>query len=189
MSNQDTTSEQGVYVPGRAGRKLMVIVYGVILLLLGGSMLWSPLWLFASGARERAETVAVIKSKKGLPDLLLKDDSQVQAGLEPRDRSYVFWNVFLFHTPDGRTFEVRSPVGSQLKPLHPLLDEDGLPTTELICYDASDPSRFVFPALISTWFVPGMLVASGLACILIGSVLLYWAKRPIALPHLPAKNP
>ena len=177
------------YTPGRAKRKLMVIVYGAILFGLGTSQLWTPLWLLASGTRVRGEVTTVIKTKQGLPDVILSDDSQVQANLEPRDRSYVYWNEFRFNTADGHVINVRAPVGSQLKPLYPLLDSDGLPTTVLICYDPAHPEAVVFPMLISTWFAPGMLLASGLACLLVGSFLFYYAKRPIELPHIVPQSP
>lgn len=172
------------YTPGRAKRKLMVIAYGMVLFGLGFSQLWSPLRLLVSGARVRGEATSVVKTKQGLPDVVLTDDSQVQANLEPRDRSYVFWNDFRFHAEDGGSIDLRAPVGSQLKPLYPLLDADGLPTTVPICYNPAHPEQVVFPMLISTWFAPGMLVLSGLACMLIGSVLFYWAKKPIELPHI-----
>lgn len=173
------------YTPGRAKRKLMVVVYGLVLFGLGLSQLWAPLRLLVSGTRIRGEVTSVIKTKEGLPDLVLTDDSQIQANLEPRDRSYVFWNEFRFHAADGRAINVRAPVGSELKPLFPLLDADGLPTTVPICYNPMHPEEVVFPMIISTWFAPGMLVVSGPACLLIGSFLFYWAKKPIELPHIP----
>jgi hypothetical protein len=172
------------YTPGRAKRKLMVIVYGIILFGLGFSQLWPPLRLLVSGVRVRGEAASVVKTKQGLPDIVLTDDSQIQTNLEPRDRSYVFWNEFRFHAEDGRELDLRAPVGSQLKPLYPLLDADGLPTTVLICYNPAHPEQVVFPLLISTWFAPGMLVLSGLACMLVGSFLFYWARKPIELPHI-----
>lgn len=184
-SNQPV-SAPACYTPGRARRKLVVIVYGAVLFGLGFSQIWSPLRLLVSGVRIRGEAVSVVKAKKGLPDVVLTDDSQVQANLEPRDRSYVFWNEFRLHAEDGRAIDLRAPVGSQLKPLYPLLDSDGLPTTVLICYNPARPEQAVFPVLISTWFAPGMLVLSGLACMLIGSFLFYWAKKPIELPHIQA---
>jgi hypothetical protein len=186
MNTPDTTSTPpGTYTPGHARQKALVILFGLILFTLGTWQLWPPLRLLAFGQRAKAEAIYVIKAKEGLPDLILHDDAQVQANLEPRDRSYVFWNEFSFTTADGREVNVRATVGSQLKPIYPLLDADGLPTIDLVCYDPKNPNTVVFPMIISTWFAPGMLVFIGFLATLIGSVLLYWANKPIELPHIP----
>jgi len=140
--------------------------------------------LIAFGRHAKAEVTAVTKTKEGLPDLVLSDDLQIQSKLEPHDRSYVFWNEFRFHTADGRTVEVRAPIGSLLKPLYTLVDADGLPTTDLVCYDPSQPHNVVFPLVVSTWFAPGVLVFAGLVCIILGAFLFYWSKKPIELPHI-----
>ncbi len=176
------------YIPGRSKRKMLVVIYGLILCLLGLSQFWTPLRLLLSGTPVRGEVISVIKTKAGLPDLILTDDSQIQANLEPRDRSYVFWNEFSFHTAEGALIKVRAPVGSQLKPLSLLLDSDGLPSTDLIFYNPARPEEVVFPTLISTWFAPGMLFVSGLACMTIGAFLFYWSKKPIELPHIPSSG-
>jgi len=177
------------YTPGYAGLKLVMIVFGLVLFGLGFSQLWTPLRLLAFGNRATAEATNVIKSSRGLPDVVLADDVQVQANLETRDRSHVFWNQFRFHTADGRTVEVRANVGSQLKPLYPLVNADGLPTTDVIYYDAARPEVVVFPYIISTWFAAGALAIGGLLIVMIGSVLLYWAKKPIEMPYLPPAAP
>ena len=177
------------YTPGYAGLKLVMIVFGLVLFGLGLSQLWTPLRLLAFGHRAMAEATTVIKSSRGTPDRLLADDVQVQANLETRDRSHVFWNQFRFHTADGRTIEVRANVGSQLKPLYPLVNADGLPTTDVVYYDAARPEVVVFPYIISTWFGAGALAIGGLLIVLIGSVLLYWAGKPIEMPHLPPAAP
>jgi hypothetical protein len=131
----------------------------------------------------------VAKTKAGTSDMILADDLQIQNNLEPRNRSYVFWNEFRFQTTEGREVQVRCSVGSQLKPLYPLLDEDGLPTTIPVFYDPLHSETVVFPLLISTWFAPGMLVLSGFFCAFIGSFLLYWARKPIPLPPIHAEAP
>jgi hypothetical protein len=79
---------------------------------------------------------------------------------------------------------VRAPVGSLLKPLYPLLDDNGLPTTDTVWYDPAHPEIVTFPGSISVWFAPGALIFIGLLATLIGSVLLHWAGKPIVLPHL-----
>jgi len=186
-----TDHPTSTYTPGYARQKALVLVFGLILLVLGAWQLWTPLRLMAFGVRTQAEATDVVKAKAGLPDLVLKDNAQVLANQETRDRTYTFWNDFSFHTADGRLMSVRTTVGSQLKPIYPLLDSDGLATTDTIYYDATHPEIVVFPGIISSWFAPGMLVFVGLLSIVIGSVLLYWANKPIELPHIPspAKEP
>lgn len=174
----------GHYVPGHSKRKLLMIAYGVILFALGFSHLWTPLRLIAFGQRAKAEVVAVVKTKEGLPDLTLTDDAQIQTKLEPHDRSFVFWNVFQFHTEKGELIQVRATVGSQLKPLYTLTDPDGLPTTDLVYYNPAQPKQVVFPLIISTWFASGVLIVAGLVCTLIGATLYYWSQKPIELPHI-----
>jgi len=173
-----------VYTPGYRKTKILMILYGVLLLSLGVSQLWTPLRLLAIGKRAKAEAVAVVKTKEGLPDLVLTNDLAVRSQLEAHDRSYIFWNHCRFHTPEGQIVNLRAPVGSQLKPLFPLTDADGLPTEMLIYYDPAAPEQAVFPLLISVWFAPGVLFIAGLGCIIIASTLLYWANKPIELPHI-----
>ncbi|MDD5348704.1 MAG: hypothetical protein PHQ12_00705 [Chthoniobacteraceae bacterium] len=180
-----TLPSSGIYVPGHAKRKLAMVLCGVVLFSLGVSQLWTPVRLMVFGKKAKAEATQVVKTKEGVPDLVLTDDLQIQANLESQDRSSIFWNDFRFHLDDGRAVDIRATVGSQLKPLFPLIDADGLPTTEPICYDPADPKIVAFPLLISTWFAPGVMAIIGLACALIGAVLRYWANKPIELPHLP----
>lgn len=192
MKNPTTPAPDGahsagtdVYTPGYAVMKLLMIGLGLVMFLLGLTQVWTPLRLLAFGTRAVAEASTVIKAKPGIPDTVFTDDLQIEAGLESRDRSWVFWNEFRFHTADGRVVEVRAPVGSQLKPLYPLLNVDGLPTTDVIYYDPAWPQVAVFPLIISTWFAAGALLVSGLAAIGIGAVLFHWSKKPITLPHMP----
>ncbi|WP_157895096.1 DUF3592 domain-containing protein [Verrucomicrobium sp. GAS474] len=190
LTPQDApTPAPGVYVPGYARAKLGMIAAGLLLMGLGFSQFAEPLRLLLFGERARAEAVRVVKTKEGLPDQVLESDRQVTAALEPRDRSYTFWNEFRFADGQGSSFEVRAPVGSQLKPLYPLIDEEGLPTTDLVVYDRAHPERSAFPMIVSTWFAPGMLFVIGTLCAFIGSFLFYWAKKPIELPRLPPTAP
>jgi hypothetical protein len=71
-----------------------------------------------------------------------------------------------------------------LKPLYPLIDEDGLPTTLPVYYNPRHPEIVAFPSIFSTWFAPGLLVIVGLGMTLIGAFLFYWANKPIELPHI-----
>lgn len=179
------------YTPGYRRCKVAMMLFGLALLFLGLSQVWPPLRLVLFGKSAIAEAIAVIKSKPGLPDLVLSDELELQSKVEARDRTYIFWTLFSYRTKEGIIVEVRSPVGSQLQPLYPLLDADGLPTSDFLFYDPKDPQNVVFPLTVSTWFAAGVLLVAGLACTLIGAVLYYWADKPIELPHIrpPAPNP
>jgi hypothetical protein len=163
-----------------------MVAAGLLVFLFGFFQLWPPLRLVIFGVRVRAEAIRAVKEKPGLPALMFTDDVQVRAQWEPHDRSYVFWNEFRFHTREGRLIETRAGGGSQVKPLYPLFDADGLPTTDWVCYDPDRPERTTFPLIISVWLAPCVLALAGLGCAIIGGVLLYWAGRPIKLPHLAA---
>lgn len=178
------SSAPASYVPGYLGAKRTMVALGVLIFLLGLSQLWTPLGLVIFGARAQAEAIRVVKEKPGQPPLILMDDVQLAAQAEPHDRSYVFWNEFRFHLPSGRVVELRAKVGAHVKPLYPLTDADGLPTTDWVCYDPAAPERATFPLIISIWLAPGVLIFAGLACAIIGAVLLYWADKPIVLPQL-----
>lgn len=174
------------YTPGHAGRKLMVIAFGCLLIAFGISQMSTPLRLLFLGTRGMAEATRVIKTKAGLPDLILTDDLQIHAQQETQDHSYTFWNEFRFQDAEGRDVVARSPVGSQLKPLYPLVDEDGLPTSLPVHFDPRHPEVVAFPTIYSTWFAPGVLVVVGLGIAIIGCFLLYAANKPIELPHIPS---
>lgn len=174
------------YTPNHAKRKLLMIFFGLGLLACGLAHLWNPLRIVILGKSAKAEATCVVKTKQGLPDQILTDDTQVQANLEPHDRTYIFWNEFVFNTADGRVLHTRANVGSIGKPLYALSDADGLPTTDLVYYDPAQPETVIFPLIISTWLVSALLVIIGSTCAVIGSFLFYWAKKPIELPHIPS---
>jgi len=179
----DNSASPGTYVPRYAKSKLLMVLGGFILFVLGFSQIWTPLRLVLFGCPVRAEIAAVVKTQEGLPDVLLTDALQVQAQCETQDRNYIFWNIFRFRTGDGTLVEVRAPVGGRLKLLYSLTDADGLPTTDILYYNPGHPENVVFPLIASTWFAPGILIMAGLAAMLIGGTLYYWAYRPIELPH------
>jgi hypothetical protein len=172
------------YTPGGVHAKRVMILGGTLLLLLGVFELRIPLRIVFFGARTEAQMVRVIKEAPGVPPLALVDNDTLERQLEPRDRRFIFWNEFRWTTADGRIIEGRGNVGSQLKPLYPLTDPDGLPTTDLLCYDPRDPARAVLPLVISTWVTPGVLAIVGLLTVVTGAVLLRWARVPIELPRL-----
>lgn len=185
MNTSETApASPGTYTPGYGRLKLCMAAYGLALAIFGLAHISTPLRLLAFGKSANAEAVYVIKSKKGLPDILLRNDLEVHAQEEPHDRSYVFWNEFRFQTAEGHSVEVRAPVGSLCKPLYKLIDADGLPTTDLVYYDPKNPSIVAFPLIMSTWFASGVLIIAGIVCAIIGSVLYYWSDKPIELPHV-----
>ncbi|SRR5258708_40298652 len=188
--NSSISSTEGsaaaVYFPGYAKAKLLMAVGGMLVAAIGFVQIWTSLRLVLFGQHIQAEVVRVIKTKRGVPDVTIANEVQLQASLEERDRSYIFWNEFRFQTPEHRFVDVRASVGGQLKPLYSLIDSDGLPTTDLVCYDPTAPEKIIFPLIVSTWLAPGSLVFAGLACAFIGAVLLYWSNKPIELPHIPA---
>ena len=178
------SSQPAQYIPGYVGAKRAMAGTGVLIFLIGLFQLWTPLGLVMFGQRAQAEAVRVVKEKPGQAPLVLTDDVQVSAQGEPHDRTYIFWNEFRFHTQDGHAIEVRADVGAHVKPLYSLTDADGLPTTDWVCYDPAQPERAIFPLIIGIWLAPCVLIFAGLSCAIIGSVLLYWATKPIALPQL-----
>ncbi|SDT98940.1 hypothetical protein SAMN05444156_1285 [Verrucomicrobium sp. GAS474] len=180
----EAEGDYGTYTPGYARSKAVMIAVGLCIMGFGFSQLVLPLRLLAFGGRARAEAVAVVKEKEGLPPGVLRSDAEIAKQLEPRDRSYTFWNTFRFRTREGVVVEVRAPVGSQLKPLYALIDEEGLPTGDLVWYDKACPETVVFPLIVSTWFAPVMIVLGGALTVFVGSFLFYWANRPIALPRI-----
>jgi len=188
MNTQDSTPApqdgEKLYVPGYAKLKFLMTIYGVLLFSLGLSHIWTPLRLVFFGERARAEVIAVVKTKDGLPDARLTNNGVVEASLEPNDGSYIFWNEFQFLTNKGEHLHIRATVGSRKKPLYSLTDLEGLRTTDTIFYDPSNPNEFVFPFIVSTWFASGVLIVAGLVCAIVGATLLYWAHVPIKLPHI-----
>jgi hypothetical protein len=176
----------GTYTPGYAGMKVAMILYGLLLVMVGLALIATPLRLMLFGKMTEAEATRIVKTEKGYPDVVLTNDEAVQASLETNNYRAIFWNEFEFQTQDGLTHSARCPVGSRLKPLFNLVDADGLPTMEMVYYNPKQPEQLVFPSILSTWFAPGVLIIAGLLGAVIGSVLYYWAKKPIVLPHLGA---
>jgi hypothetical protein len=183
-SSKQNELSQSVYRPGYKGAKLAMLLAGLLVLAFGISQLIPPLHLVWRGERALAEATQVVKAKPGRPDQVFKDDIAVRAHLEVQDRSYTFWNEFALTLRDGRTVPVRCPIGSQLKPLFPLLDAEGLPTSVWVCYDRANPQHAIFPSVFSTWYAPVVLTGLGLACCIIAILLYYWADKPIELPRV-----
>lgn len=174
-----------IYIPGYVPHKVAMIVFGILVLALGLPELAANLKLVIFGTPGFAQAVSVIKVKAGLPDAVFTDDVMVRKNSEPRDRSYLFWNVFRFQTADGNAREVRLPSPGLLKPLYTINDTDGLPTMLPIYHDPANPDIVLFPSVFSTWIFPSLLTFIGLLGAGSGAVLLYWARRPIEMPIVP----
>lgn len=188
-NNSPLTEEHATYTPGYVPAKRAMLFGGMLIAAIGFSQLRTPLRLLLLGERTRAEATRVVKEKPGTAPIFLSDAATVRAALEPNNRSYIFSNEFRFNTLEGRRVDVRATVFSHLKPLFPLVDSDGLPTTVTIWYDKGRPERVVFPLVIGTWLVPSVMFILGLGAALIGAVLLKWATRPIALPQISPATP
>lgn len=186
MNANTTDPAPGVYVPGYRTQKRLMMLGGLVIFLIGLIQLWGPLRLVLTGKRTEAAAFRVVKEKAGLPPIILTDDAQVRANHETHDHVYVFWNEFRFHTADGRVVQVRASVGSHLQPLYSLTDADGLPTAVPVFYDPHNPQHAVFPLIIAVWLIPGVLVFAGLTTVVVGSMLLYWADKPVVLPQFNA---
>ncbi len=180
-----TQPSSPTYTPGFSRCKILFVAGGIALAMLGFSLIMEPLYLVLCGRHTQAEVCAVIKTKPGIPDKVLTHPRQVLLELEPQDRSYLFWNEFKFQTETGQVIVTRAPIASRLKPLYTLTDADGLPTTDLVCYNPHDPRRITFPLIVSTWFAPGILIGIGLLAIGVGATLFHWSKIPIELPPVP----
>lgn len=178
-----------LYIPGYGRAKAAVIVVGLAIFAFGISQLWTPMRLLATGGAATAEATRVIKTKEGVPDIVLTDDLQIQAHHERKDLSHFFWNEFHFNTAEGRDMTLRCPIASHLKPLFTLVDEEGLPTSLPVRYDQKRPEIVTFPTIISTWFVPGILTVVGMVLTALGGFLLFWAGKPIEVPYFPPRTP
>jgi hypothetical protein len=177
--------EPRFYVPRHAGWKLVICACGVVILAFGLYFLWPPLRLAIWGMRAQAVATRVVESRPGLPDVFLDSDAQIQTRIDAHDGAATFWNLFSFQANDGRTIVVRDNIGSRLKPLDPIVDTEGLPTTATVYYDAGQPQSAIFPGEMSTWLTPVVVTLAGLACAVISATLFYWADKPIELPEIP----
>ncbi len=184
----NTSPTHEIYIPGYVPQKILMILFGVILIGLSSLDLVPNLQLLFFGTPATAKTVRILKVKAGLPDEVFLDDVLVRENFERMDRSYLFWNVFAFQTADGTRVKLRMPTAGLLKPLYPLKEADGLSTTLPIRYDPADPRRVIFPTVFSTWIFPTLLVLIGLLAAGSGSVLLFYARRPIEMPIVPPEK-
>jgi hypothetical protein len=187
-----------IYIPGYRWAKLGMALFGLLLFSLSLTK-FGPLFKLAlNGERVRAEAVRVVlvdaagqETKLTQPVDVLDAEKRLT---DAKDRTVSFWIEYQFPHKDGRILEVRSPIGCQLKPLHPYRDADGMPATIKLWYDPANPQRVIipfqflpgtwFPFGFGTFFIPGMFFLFGLAGMWVGLLLAYHANKPIELPDL-----
>ena len=179
-----TGQSYGIYTPGYFWPKLGVMLLGVGMLIFAGRELWTPVRLLVIGQRTNAEAVRIVKSR-GAEAQAFTDDAVARAAEEKRDRTWQFRTEFHFVTADHHEQTTMLPVSNQLKPLIPLLDEDGLPSSVRVWYDPARPQTVFFPAMFATWFIPMMVALFGLFNTYVGALLAYHANKPIELPPPP----
>lgn len=182
------------YIPGYVVAKVLIIVIGMALVTLAMLRLGPAFAHLLVGARAEAEATRVVRMSMNGSEEAFATDGALEAVLaqDKRGRTHTYWNEFRFLDAAGRPVDIRAPVGSFLKPHYPILDKDGLPTTVVVWYDRADPRRFTLPGDLvtgefSTWFFPGSLLIAGMLTVWFGATLLYYARRPIAMPDLRAK--
>jgi hypothetical protein len=177
-----------IYVPGHRPAKLAMMIVGIVMALLSLDKFGPITRLAFTGGRATGEAVRTVRTDAAGQETVYTSDADVLNAVkdveEARDRESVFWVEYKFATEDGKPAEARSPIGQQVKPLYPLRDKDGLPSTISIWYNRTDPSHIVFPYQFGTWFMPGMLFTFGALCALMGLFLWRHASDPIEMPDL-----
>lgn len=177
-----------IYYPGFAGAKLVMAFIGVVLFILSLQKLGPLTRLAFTGGRARAEAVRIVRVDAARQEKILNSDAEVLTAMkvleDARDHDTEFWVEYRFTTKDGLQVETRSPLGQHVKPLQPLRDRDGLPSTMGVWYDKDDPKHIALPLQYGTWFMPGVLAMFGLICTYMGVMLWLHAKRPIEMPDL-----
>lgn len=177
------------YKPGYVPYKILMTLGGLGMVSFGLIELAPTLRLMATGEPATAIASRVVKERIGGSATSLASDADILAAKERFDRSYVFWNYFQFEDRNGSVVEFRANVGKQLEPAYPLRDADGLPTTIRIFFNPESPQDAVIPGSYSTWFLSGLLVLFGSAGTVFGALLLYYARKPIAMPVIANPEP
>jgi hypothetical protein len=184
----NNTPRHEMYIPGHAAAKLGMTVFCLLLAVLSFEKFGPVLRLAFAGGRAHAEAVRIIRTDAAGQETAYTSDAAVLIAIkaieDARDRESVFWVEYKFTTATGQPAEARSPIGQHIKPLYPLRDKDGLPSTISIWYDKADPRRIAFPYQFGTWFMPGMLLLFGVLGTLMGLFLWWHAKTPIEMPDL-----
>ncbi len=176
------------YTPGYVPHKVFMLSCGLLLVTAALVEGFPALKLGLVGRTTQATAVDVVKERPGAEPLVLTTNAQIMDAQERIERSYVFWNRFQYLDEAGQLHRFRSPVGMQLKPAYNILDKEGLPTSVTIWYDPAKPDHVVLPLQISTWFVSGLLFIFGVITTAFACLLLYFARKPIALPYVKPAN-
>lgn len=177
-------AHQEHYTPGCIPQKIFMLGCGVVLIVAGLVEGLPAIKLGLRGNTTQATAVDVIKERPGGEPIALTTNAEIMNAEERIDRSFVFWNRFEYLDDAGKIHQFRAPVGMQLKPAFKILDEEGLPTAVTVWYNPKDPDQVVIPFLISTWFISGLLFIFGLITAIFACLLLYYARKPIALPYI-----
>jgi Na+/melibiose symporter-like transporter len=173
------------YTPGYIPQKIGIVIMGFVFMGLGFVQLGPDLRLILSGEAAQAVATRVAKERIGGEQEWFDLDAEVLQAEEKYDRSYVFWNEYAFEPVNGERVYFTAPSGKQLSPVQYILDGDGLPNVVRIWYDPTNPEEVVLPFFWSTRFLPGLLILFGAIGIGLGSTLLYYSRKPIAMPLLP----
>lgn len=194
------------YIPGYGWAKLALAGFGLMLVAVSVAEFATFGRLAVSGGQAQAVATRIIQIDPGGTETVLATDAEVRAAekavADSRDRSLVFWGEYRFTTETGAVVDVRSPIGQIMKPLQPLRDLDGLPSTLRLWYDRKHPETVVipfqflagtwYPFGFSTFFIPGMFLLFGTVGTAMGLLLWWNAKRVIDMPDLsprPAEPP
>lgn len=185
---QTETGRHEIYYPGYAAAKLCMAVLGIVLFALSLTKLGPLAKLGFTGGRARAEAVRIVRVDAARQETVFTSDADILAAVkvmeDARDHDTEFWVEYKFATDDGKTVETRSTLGQHVKPLQPLRDRDGLPSTVRVWYDRDNPRHIALPLEYGTWFMPGVFALFGFIGTFMGLLLLYHAKRPIEMPDL-----
>ncbi len=178
-----------LYVPGYRLAKLGLAILGLVLIALSFDKFGPLLKMAMTGGAAKAEVEQIVRIDGSNQAMVFTSDGDIQAavkkGEETRDHESVWYVDYRFTTSDGKVMEkVRSPLGQHVKPLQPLKDSDGLPSTARIWYDRDNPMRIAMPLMFGTWFMPGMLALFGVLGTFMGLMLWWYANKPIEMPDL-----
>lgn len=183
--SEQSTGRTIPYVPGYAWAKLALAIFGVVLMLASLEKLGPLMVLLVTGHGTLGEAHAIVSRDAAGQESRLLTDSEVlaaiKAGEAARDRDTAYFVEYRF-SHDGREVIARSPLGQHVKPLHMLLDPDGLPATTTLWYSASDPTHVALPYQFGTWFLPGMLVFFGFLATFMGLTLWWYAHKIVDMP-------
>lgn len=182
------TARHETYVPGYSLAKLGLALLGLALVALSSQKLLPLAKIGFTGGSARGEAVRIVRTDAANNQIVYASDAEVLTAVKAlediRDHEATFWVEYRFATAEGKQVEARAPIGQHVKPLQPLRDSDGLPSTITIWYDKQNPQYIALPLELGTWFMPGLLLLFGILGSFMGLLLWWNAKRPIEMPDL-----